>query len=95
MRNEKEMTHNYQMLLKHPKWFEKRRQILKRDNSKCFICESSIKLEVHHRQYHFSESKNSLIPPWEYKNSHLITLCNYCHNTGHKTYKSIPTFKIK
>jgi hypothetical protein len=88
------MKSNYQLLLKHPKWFEKRSQIIKRDMNRCIVCGSSDKIEVHHRQYHFSKSLKSFVPPWGYKNSYLITLCNSCHDTGHKTYKSIPTFNI-
>jgi hypothetical protein len=89
------MNKNYQILLKHPLWFEKRVQILKRDNNKCINCGGIDKLQVHHRQYHFSKTSKTFAPPWNYKNKYLITLCNNCHNSGHKIHKTIPTFIIK
>ena len=89
------MKNNYQTLLKHPKWFVRRKEILNRDKEQCVICSSSIKLEVHHRQYHFSKSKNTFVPPWQYDDKYLITICNHCHNMGHNQIKKIPIFKIR
>ena len=89
------MNNYYQLLLKHPKWFERRKSILKRDKNQCVLCTSKIQLEVHHRQYHFSKSKNTFVPPWQYDEKYLITICNNCHQKGHQQIKKIPIFKIK
>jgi len=89
-----ENTTSYQNLLHHPKWFEKRDQILKRDNKKCLGCGNKENLQVHHRQYHFSKKNKSFVPPWQYKERYLITLCNHCHLTGHKIHTKTPIFNI-
>jgi len=39
---------NYYEQLKHPKWLEKRKKILSRDNYKCTRCNSTKHLVVHH-----------------------------------------------
>lgn len=87
------MNSNYNILLKNPKWFEKRKIILERDNNKCFNCGSSEDLQVHHRQYHISKRIRNFILPWNYPNKYLITLCEKCHKMGHLKY-IVPTFEI-
>lgn len=84
----------YSKLLKHPYWFAKRKEILARDNNSCRNCFVSVNLNVHHLQYHYSESQKSMVAPWQYDNQYLITLCVRCHELGHKIFKKIPTFKI-
>ena len=83
----------YQKLLKHPKWFNKRTEILKRDLMRCACCGSNHELNVHHKQYQIN-SKNQFIAPWQYESRYLITLCKKCHDIGHKQY-NIPVFKFK
>ena len=63
--------------MKHTLWIEKRCQILKMDNYKCNICESTNRLEVHHVTY----LGNRLA--WHYPDHLLVTLCNKCHNKEH------------
>ena len=75
-----------------PRWRIKRELILKRDQGKCRNCGSREKLQVHHRQYHYDSKTGFHEDIWEYKNKHLITLCDKCHEAGHKIYK-IPSFK--
>lgn len=87
------MTSEYYSLLKNPRWFEKRKIILRRDGNKCRCCKKSTALQVHHRQYHSSKRTGQLLPPWKYENKYLITLCEECHSAGHSKYK-IPTFNI-
>lgn len=77
-----------------PRWKSKRKEILDRDNNKCVICKSGDNLQVHHRQYHFSRMMNVFKNPWEYENRLLITLCESCHQKGHRLYK-VPVKYIK
>ncbi|PKQ66877.1 hypothetical protein Rain11_2218 [Raineya orbicola] len=77
----------YGSTLLDPRWKRKRLEIIERDNYRCIICKSDKFLEVHHRQYHFSKSKNSFKYPWEYPSHLMITLCRRCHQKGHRLYK--------
>lgn len=77
-----------------PRWKNKRLAILNRDDNKCIICGSNSDLQVHHRQYHFSNSLNAFRNPWEYENRLLITLCEQCHHKGHRLYK-VPVKQVK
>ena len=69
---------NYYDLLKNPKWQNKRKFILKRDENKCTSCGSTNKLQVHHIIY-YADKPN----PWLYPNKYLITLCDECHKEYH------------
>lgn len=82
----------YQRLLKHPLWFAKRNEILKRDQNKCACCGADKDLNVHHKQYQIN-AINQFLPPWQYDNKYLITLCKKCHDLGHKKF-NIPVFKF-
>jgi hypothetical protein len=65
----------YNELLKHPKWQKKRLKILERDNWKCTHCLApNNTLHVHHRYGYRG------IKPWEYDDSELQTLCEFCHD---------------
>lgn len=69
------------------KWYDKRRQIIARDNHTCTRCGrhlSDDQLQVHHLQY-FEGRK-----PWEYEDFELITLCKHCHAEEHGQIK--PTY---
>jgi len=87
------MSNYYLSLLKSPRWFQKRKEILERDGNKCRNCGSVKNLEVHHKQYHYHKATKTMVMPWNYDNKYLITLCKVCHELGTKTYK-INTFKI-
>lgn len=87
------MTIEYDNLLKSPRWFEKRKTILARDNNKCRCCGSTSGLQVHHKQYHISKHTGEFLLPWKYQGKYLITLCDKCHSAGHSKFK-VPTFKI-
>lgn len=82
----KEMP-NYFLLLNDVRWKAKRNVILKRDNNSCVNCGSNNSLVVHHRRYLFIRRLNNFVLPWEYPNETLITLCNQCHDRGHKSFK--------
>ena len=77
----------YSALLKHPKWRQKRIEILEMDNYMCRRCGKRKANNVHHRYY--ENNKN----PWDYDNSVLISLCAYCHSIEHK-YKPLTHFTI-
>ncbi|ACU57536.1 hypothetical protein Cpin_0027 [Chitinophaga pinensis DSM 2588] len=92
--NTKQFVHgSYKTLLFDPQWKAKRNEILTRDQQKCIICQSQDNLHVHHRQYHFDTQLGKFKPPWDYSNHLLITLCERCHQRGHKKYK-VPTIKF-
>ena len=87
-------THgSYGALVLHPKWKSKRKEILRRDNHKCVVCDSEVDLQVHHRQYHFITALKMFKVPWDYPENLLITLCSICHSRGHSRFK-VPTIKI-
>lgn len=83
----------YNQLLSLPQWEAKRMEILYRDNNMCRSCGSKAFLQVHHRQYHIAKSTRKFKDPWSYDETHLITLCNRCHESGHRNYK-IPVFIV-
>ncbi len=65
----------YHEKLFDPRWIEKRKRILNRDNNKCVICgKSEGKLHVHHKQYHFIKRLQTHVAPWEYNDNLLISL---------------------
>src|SRR5690348_5977829 len=84
----------YGATLFDPRWKARRQHILDRDDNKCVVCRSDNNLQVHHRQYHFSRSLNRFKDPWDYQDSLLVTLCERCHQRGHKLYK-VPVKYIK
>ena len=84
---------NYSVLLKHPKWFEKRKIVFERDGYNCKFCGSDKNLQIHHRQYHYRIQTGEFVLPWCYKLKYLVTLCNYCHQRGHSIFK-VKTFKF-
>jgi 5-methylcytosine-specific restriction endonuclease McrA len=87
------MSVYYLSLLKNPRWFKKRKEILDRDGHKCRNCGATKNLHVHHKQYHYHKSTKTQTLPWDYDDKYLITLCEVCHDLGHKKY-TINSFKI-
>jgi len=71
----------YKELLLSPEWADKRLSIYKRDLFCCQKCGSKSHLNCHHKYY--LEGRK----PWQYPSSALITLCESCHTTIHKTTK--------
>lgn len=68
---------NYSDKLKDPRWDEKRKEILARDDFKCQLCRSkNTELHVHHKYYLDVE-------PWEHPDNCLISLCADCHDEEH------------
>jgi 5-methylcytosine-specific restriction endonuclease McrA len=93
--NETTFNHGaYGAALFDPRWKAKRKEILERDKNMCVLCKSDKKLQVHHRQYHFSRTLNAFRNPWEYSHNLMVTLCESCHQKGHRLYK-VPTKYIK
>lgn len=83
----------YKGALLHPKWKDKRAEIIIRDKNQCVNCGNQNDLQVHHKQYHFLLNENRYKFPWEYSSNLLITLCQRCNQKGHNKYK-VPTIKI-
>ncbi len=71
----------YSKQLRHDKWLERKKQILKRDDYKCTKCGSSLRLHVHHLAYAQSYSNGRFVftHAWEYPDDLLLTLCHNCH----------------
>lgn len=84
----------YTELLKNPHWLLKRQSILSRDKKQCKNCGAENHLQIHHRQYHIDHQTGKFLPPWQYHEKYLITLCSTCHKKGHTIYK-VPNFTIK
>ena len=72
-----EIIMKYSEQLKDPRWKEKARKIRARDGHKCTVCDSTQKLNVHHKRY----VKGGMA--WDVKDSDLITLCKNCHSKFH------------
>lgn len=65
----------YKEYLQSPHWQRIRKIALKRAGYRCQVCNSSGKLEVHHRTYaHRGEEREG----------DVIVLCDGCHNLFHK-----------
>lgn len=65
-------------------WYNKREEILKRDNHKCQRCsDPPEQLHVHHKYYEPN------LMAWEYPNEALITLCLWCHEKEEMYRRSI------
>jgi len=78
----------YGVKLFDPRWIEKRKRILNRDNNKCIICgKTGVKLQIHHKQYHFIKRLQTHVEPWDYNDNLLVSLCESCHNRGHNSFK--------
>jgi len=91
----REQNHgSYRAKLFDKRWKEFRKKIIDRDSSKCIVCNDAENLQVHHKQYHFSELSRTFKDPWEYDPMYLITLCKTCHQKGHNKFK-VPTKHIK
>lgn len=79
---------NYGEKLFDPRWIAVRKRILERDKYMCKNCQKTdIKLQVHHRQYHFIKRLNMHVDPWNYADKFLITLCESCHSRGHRLFE--------
>jgi hypothetical protein len=83
---------SYKGLLLHPKWKQRRQEILHRDNHSCVNCGGTNELQVHHRQYHFVLTLKQYKAPWDYPDRLMITLCITCHAQGHSKFK-VPIIK--
>lgn len=80
---------SYKEHLFNKKWKQKKERILSRDNHRCQICGSTVGLVVHHKQYHVTPTGEKYLP-WMYDDRFLVTLCERCHNKGHREY-IVPT----
>lgn len=81
------LDNNYIEELQNPLWKKKREQILRRDKYRCVNCGAQDHLQIHHTQYHYYKIAGYKKSPWDYHSKYLITLCQKCHEEGHRLYK--------
>lgn len=86
-------TAAYRQQLYDPRWRSLRDEILQRDGYRCRSCGSPHGLQVHHRQYHVWRKTGAWKKPWEYSPRLLVSLCDRCHESGHKQYQ-VPIISI-
>lgn len=61
--------------LKHPKWKQRRLEILTRKGLVCYCCgDAKSYLDIHHRKYITHGN------PWDSPDEDLIPVCRKCHN---------------
>lgn len=81
---------DYKEQMNDPRWVERSREIMKRDNFTCQLCgKSHTKLNVHHIKY--IKGKDY----WDYPDELLMTVCEVCHQKIHGKYKSKELEPIK
>ena len=68
-------TMPYEDYLRTPEWQERRQRQIALDGSHCRLCNSSERLQVHHRTY---ANRGNEQP------GDLVTLCDNCHATFHE-----------
>jgi 5-methylcytosine-specific restriction endonuclease McrA len=96
MQQSKKIETNLQNGYDDPRWKQKRLEIIGRDSSTCQNCGKTFPrqlLNVHHRCYRQYTSGES-VPPWDYQDHELITLCRPCHEKGHELYGQAPVYII-
>lgn len=64
-------TPQYQQYIQSKEWKQRRLQALERDDNHCRVCNSGLKLDVHHRTYKRLGDELS---------NDLTTLCEACHD---------------
>ncbi len=67
---------NYADYLQTPHWQKVRVDALKRAKGRCSLCDSKVRLDVHHRTYARRGHENP---------EDVIVLCNRCHGRHHGT----------
>lgn len=70
--------------LESNEWWDKSDSIKRRDYGRCYFCESTANLQVHHKYYIYGHKA------WEYPDDALVTLCGSCHRKMHNLY--IPAY---
>jgi 5-methylcytosine-specific restriction endonuclease McrA len=68
---------SYRRMLHDPRWLQLRLKIIQMDRSRCILCGSQERLEVHHLLYRPN------CKPWQYQDEDLVTLCRKCHAHAH------------
>lgn len=70
---------DYESFLASPEWQDIRDKVVARAAGRCQICNSSKKIQVHHRSYHNAWGEEDL--------SDLIAMCSSCHFIFHASSK--------
>lgn len=61
----------YDKYIRSKQWKDKRQQVLERDKFQCRFCESTERLEIHHRHYRNFGNEELF---------DLVTVCKVCHD---------------
>lgn len=67
----------YRRQLRDRRWYQRRMEIMRRDDFRCRRCGATGRLNVHHRWYVYGRQ------PWQYPDRCLVTLCEKCHRHVH------------
>ena len=79
----------YLELLRHPKWQQRRLQILERAGFACEFCrDAESTLNVHHVYYESGRK------PWEYPGKLLVCLCEPCHERNHDLWRFLQQMMV-
>lgn len=79
---------DYKEQMNDPRWVERSREIMKRDNFTCQLCgKNHVRLNVHHIRY--IKGKDY----WDYPDELLMTVCEICHAKIHGKYSPKKSFK--
>ena len=70
----------YWQYLQSEHWKQTRERAIKRDGRKCRLCDSTIKLECHHRPSAYQRLGAE-------KPNDIVTLCHDCHTAHHRRVK--------
>ena len=71
-----DIKENYKQYLLSPKWKELRKQAIHAAQGKCQVCNSTLRLDVHHREYPRIWGEEPI--------SFLTVLCHTCHKLYHR-----------
>ena len=66
---------SYKAYLRSPHWIKLSKAAKERDGFRCQVCDDDFRLHVHHKFYRARHEDTEL--------GDLITLCEFCHFTGH------------
>lgn len=81
---------DYKEQMNDPRWVERSREIMKRDNFTCQLCgKNHVRLNVHHIRY--IKGKDY----WDYPDELLMTVCETCHAKIHGKFNSADIIPVK
>ena len=73
----RDIRRSYRQKLKTDEWHQFSAEVIERKDGKCFNCEATEHLQVHHLVYRDGYE------PWDYMDEDLRVLCVDCHEAVH------------